>query len=131
MKLSLRLILFLVIGISLVTFFIARNQVRSEKRGLRADLQRRAEILAESLQEIIEPVLQRSSASRLRPIVERYANKQQLAGVVIYDNQGRVLAESSTLVTRLTPPPVPIDQIKAGSPGVSLFLTLGGKPMNA
>ena len=131
MRLSLRLILFLVVGISLVTFFIARNQVRSEKRGLRADLQRRAEILAESLQEIVEPALQRSSPTRLRPIVERYANKQQLAGVVIYDNQGRVLAESSTLVTRLTPPPVPLDEIKAGSPGVSRFLTLGGKPMNA
>jgi alpha,alpha-trehalose-phosphate synthase [UDP-forming] len=130
-RLSLRLILFLVVGISLVTFFIARNQVRSEKRGLRADLQRRAEILAESLQEIIEPVLQRSSPPHLRPIVERYANKQQLAGVVIYDNQGRVLAESSTLVTRLTPPPVPLDEIKAGSQGVSRFLTLGGTPMNA
>jgi len=125
------LILFLVVGISLVTFFIARNQVRSEKRGLRADLQRRAEILAESLQEIIEPALQKSSPARLRPIVEHYANKQQLAGVVIYDDRGRVLAESSTLVTRLTPPPVPLDEIKAGSPGVSRFLTLGGKPMNA
>ena len=131
MRLSLRLILFLVVGISLVTFFIARNQVRSEKRGLRADLQRRAEILAESLQEIIEPALQKSSPARLRPIVEHYANKQQLAGVVIYDDRGRVLAESSTLVTRLTPPPVPLDEIKAGSPGVSRFLTLGGKPMNA
>ena len=131
MRLSLRLILFLVVGISLVTFFIARNQVRSEKRGLRVDLQRRAEILAESLQEIIEPALQKSSSARLRPIVEHYANKQQLAGVVIYDEHGKVLAESSTLVTRLTTPPVPLDEIKAGSPGVSRFLTLGGKPMNA
>ena len=131
MRLSLRLILFLVVGISLVTFFIARNQVRSEKRGLRADLQRRAEILAESLQEIVEPALQRGSPARLRPIVERYANKQQLAGVVIYDKQGRVLAESSTLVTRLTPPPVPLNEIEGGSQGVSRFLTLGGTPMNA
>ena len=64
MRLSLRLILFLVVGITLVTFFISRNQVRSEKRGLRADLQRRAEILAESLQEIVEPALERSSRDR-------------------------------------------------------------------
>ena len=49
MRLSLRLILFLVVGITLVTFLVARNQVRGEKRGLRADLERRAGILAESL----------------------------------------------------------------------------------
>ena len=107
MRLSLRLILFLVIGITLVTFFISRNQVRSEKRGLRADLERRAEILAESLQEIVEPALQKSSLPQLRRTVERYENRQQLAGVVIYDAQGKVLAESSALVMRLTPPPVP------------------------
>ena len=61
MRLSLRLILSLVVGISLVTFVIARNEVRAEKRGLRADLVRRAEILAESLQEIVEPALERRS----------------------------------------------------------------------
>ena len=131
MRLSLRLILFLVVGISLITFFISRNQVRSEKRGLRADLQRRAEVLAESLQEIVEPALQKSSQPQLRRIVERYANKQQLAGVVIYDAQGKVLAESSTLVTRLTPPPVPLGQMKSDPEGLGQLLTLGGKPMHA
>jgi trehalose 6-phosphate synthase len=119
------------LGITLVTFVIARNQVRSEKRGLRTDLQRRAEVLAESLQEIVEPALQRPSQPQLRRIVERYANKQQLAGVVIYDAQGRVLAESSTLVTRLTPPPVPLEQMKTEPQGTGQFLTLGGRPMHA
>ena len=131
MRLSLRLILFLVVGISLVTFFISRNQVRSEKRGLRADLaaargnscgkpsgDRRAGAAARS-----QP--------QLRRIVERYANKQQLAGVIIYDEQGRILAESSTLVTRLTPPPVPLDELKADEQGTGEFLTLGGTPMHA
>ncbi len=131
MRLSLRLILFLVVGISLVTFFISRNQVRSEKSGLRADLQRRAEVLAESLQEIVEPALQRAAQPQLRRIVERYANKQQLAGVVVYDDQGRVLAESSTLATRLTPPPVPFDEMKSSPQGLGRFLTLGGRPMHA
>jgi alpha,alpha-trehalose-phosphate synthase [UDP-forming] len=129
-RLSLRLILFLVVGITLVTFFISRNQVRSEKRGPRADLQRRAEILAESLQEIVEPALQKSSVPQLRRTVERYGNREQLAGVVIYDAQGKVLAESSTLVTRLTPPPIPLDRLKSDPEGVGEFVTLGGKPMH-
>lgn len=65
MRLSLRLILFLVAGITLVTFLVARNEVRSEKRGLRTELERRAGILAESLQEIVEPALERGSRDQL------------------------------------------------------------------
>ena len=58
MKLSFRLIPVLAIAITLVTFIVARGQVRSEKRALRADLERRAQILTESLQETVEPLLQ-------------------------------------------------------------------------
>ena len=78
MKLSLRLILILEGAITLVTYFVAQNQVRSEKRGLRSDLERRAETLAESLQETVELVVQTETASQLRGIVERFANREQL-----------------------------------------------------
>jgi alpha,alpha-trehalose-phosphate synthase [UDP-forming] len=131
-RLSLRLILSLVIGISLVTFVISRNEVRAEKRGLRADLVRRAEILAESLQEIVEPALERRSHEQLQRIVERYGNRERLAGVVVYDGDGNVLAESSSLANRFTPPAVPLDQLKTPeSAGISEFLNLGGAPVNA
>jgi sensor histidine kinase regulating citrate/malate metabolism len=91
-KLSLRLILFLVAGITIVTFFVSKNEVRAEKRGLRTDLVHRAEILSESLQEIVEPALEKGSREQLRHIVERFGNREQLAGVVVYDNHGQVLA---------------------------------------
>ena len=129
MRLSLRLILSLIVGISLVTFFIARNQVRSEKRGLRADLQRRAEVLAESLQEIVEPAL--GSRDQLRHIVERFGNRERLAGVIVYDANGKVLAESSTLVTRYTALPIPLDGGKINENGTSEFIDLDGKPVHA
>jgi trehalose-6-phosphate synthase len=129
-RLSLRLILLLVVGITLVTFLVARNEVRSEKRGLRADLQRRAEILAESLQEIVEPALEHGSHEQLRRIVERFENREGLAGVVVYDARGEIFAESSNLLNRFDPPPVPLDQVKSSDQGVSQFLTLGGKPMH-
>ena len=70
MKLSLRLILFLVAAVTIVTFIVSKNEVRAEKRGLRTDLVRRAEILAESLQEIVEPALEKGSREQLRHIVE-------------------------------------------------------------
>jgi trehalose-6-phosphate synthase len=107
MKLSLRLIPILALAITIVTFIVARNQVRSEKQGLRADLERRAEILAESLQESVEPVVQKGSTSQLRRLVERFGNREHLAGVAIYDASGKVTAVSSKLDTDAeTPPPV-------------------------
>jgi alpha,alpha-trehalose-phosphate synthase [UDP-forming] len=131
-RLSLRLILLLVVGVTLVTFFVARNQVRAEKRGLRADLARRAEILAESLQEIVEPALDRRSHTELRRIVDRFGNRERLAGVVIYDAGGEVLAESGNLIERLHPPAVPLDRLKqeTDDQGVSEFMGLAGTPMH-
>ena len=95
MKLSLRLIPILAIAITIVTFIVARNQVRAEKQGLRSDLERRAEILAESLQETVEPVLQRGSTNQLRRLVERFGNREHLSGVAIYDTDNNVTAVSS------------------------------------
>lgn len=132
MRLSLRLILSLVVGISLVTFLIARNEVRAEKRGLRTDLVRRAEVLSESLQEIVEPALEHRSHEELRRIVERFSNHERLAGVAVYDASGVVLAESSSLTSRFTLPDVPFDRVKTTQdPGISEFLTLGGAPVHA
>jgi alpha,alpha-trehalose-phosphate synthase [UDP-forming] len=128
-RLSLRLILFLVVGITLVTFLVARNQVRGEKRGLRADLERRAGILAESLQEIIEPALERGSRDSLRRIVERYGNRERLAGVVVYDPQGNVIAETPSLTSLFSQPPVPIKELQAGQAGSSKFFDHDGKSM--
>jgi uncharacterized membrane protein affecting hemolysin expression len=128
-RLSLRLILFLIVGITLVTFLVARSQVRGEKRGLRADLERRAGILAESLQEIIEPALERGSHDQLRHIVERYGNRERLAGVVVYDPQGNVIAETPSLTSRFSAPPVPVKELDAAQQGYSKFFDNDGKSM--
>jgi len=114
-----------------VTFFLARNQVRSEKRGLRADLERRAEIFAESLQEIVEPTLEKGSREQLRHIVDRFGNRERLASVAIYNAQGEILAESSTLEVKFAPPPVPMQRIKNQPTGLSEFLRLNDEPVHA
>jgi len=95
MKLSPRLIVILGAAITLVTYVAARNQVRSEKVGLRSDLERRAETLAESLQETLEPVIQRGGTPQLRRVVERFANREHLTGIAVYDGIGKALAVSS------------------------------------
>ena len=105
MKLSFRLIPVLAIAITLVTFIVARNQVRSEKRALRADLERRAQILTESLQETVEPIVQSGATSRLRRVVERFGNREHLVGVAVYDADGNELAMSPKLDPALKAPP--------------------------
>src|SRR5271169_1210485 len=112
-KLSLRLILFLAAAVTIVTFVVSKHEVRAEKRGLRTDLVHRAEILSESLQEIVEPALEKGSREQLRHIVERFGNREQLAGVAVYNDHGQVLAESSNLQNRFVPPPVPLALVTA------------------
>ena len=129
MKLSLRLIASLVVSISLVTFVMARNQVRAEKSGLRTDLARRAEILTESLQETTEPVLVRGAVVQLRRIVERFGDREHLAGVAVYDPQGKLLAGSAKLGGSADVPPKVFDNCKASDIGVGGFATIASSPM--
>ena len=130
MRLSLRLILSLVCGISIVTFLVARNQVRSEQQGLRADLERRAAVLAESLQEIIEPTLEKGSREQLRRIVDRFGSRERLAGTVVYGTHGEVLAKSSSLRDDFEPPAVPASLADSAANGAGQFITAGGKPLH-
>ena len=130
MKLSLRLIASLVFSISLLTFLVARNQVRSEKSGLRGDLARRAEVLTESLQETVEPVLQKGP-TQLRRIVERFGDRQHLAGVAIYDPDGKLLAASAKLGHNAGTPPNVFATCKASDTAAGGFIKIGDMAMYA
>lgn len=129
MKLSLRLIPVLAIAITLVTFIVARNQVRSEKQAVRADLERRAEILAESLQETLEPVLQSRATSQLQRIVERFGNREHLVGVAIYAADGGELAVSPKLDRALQTPPEVFTRSKEQNRGAGSYKPIGESMM--
>ena len=57
MRLRFRLIISLILGITTVSLLFTLSQVRAEKRGLRAELEKRAQILAESLGAAVAPFL--------------------------------------------------------------------------
>jgi trehalose 6-phosphate synthase len=63
--LSARLIVSLIIGVTIVSLCSSYYQVLVTKRGLRADLQRRAEVLGESLGRNDERVLERDAQCSL------------------------------------------------------------------
>src|SRR5215471_5955437 len=125
MKLSFRLIPVLAIAITLVTFIVARNQVGSEKRALQADLERRAQILTESLQETVEPVVQSGATGRLRRIVERFGNREHLVGVAVYDADGMELAMSPRLSPALKDPPKVFARSKQEDGAAESYDTIG------
>ncbi len=92
MRTTLKIILPLIVSVAAVSLLFAAYQVRTEKRILRNDLSRRAEILGESLQENVEPLLERGQEKSLQRLVERFGQREHLKGVAIYDAAGALLA---------------------------------------
>lgn len=135
MRVSVRLIMSLIAGVTLVTFLFARSEVQAEKSGLRADLERRAEILAESLVEVIGPLETNGPRARqqqrhLQQVVERFGNRERLAGVAVYDAQGKQLAVSSKLAPELAKNPSVSDQVARQDQVGGSFLQVGGTTMH-
>jgi trehalose 6-phosphate synthase len=103
MRMSLRLITSLVLAVTIVSVAFALYQVEAENRSRRAELERRAQLLAESLQETVEPLLAKGSQEGLQRIVERFGNRERLAGVAIYDKQAHPVVMTPNLEARLGP----------------------------
>ena len=92
MRLSLRLIFSLIVGVTLLSAVFAIFQQRAEKRGLRNDLARRAEILAESLGANVEPLLAKGSRSNLQKILIQVGNHERVTGIAVFDKSAKRLA---------------------------------------
>src|SRR5262249_51260353 len=69
MRLTFRLVLSLVLGLALVSLAFSYYQVRADKTQLRKDLERRAEVLAESLEQNAAPLLEKGSHKQLQRMV--------------------------------------------------------------
>ncbi len=104
MKITIRLIISLLFVIALVAVIFSFYQVSSEKARLTGELERRALILAESLQESVIPLVQSNSTARLNRLVERFGNRERLKGIAIFDSQGNVLASTLDLKPKIQQP---------------------------
>lgn len=92
MRTTLKIVLPLIVSVGSVSLVFAGYQVRNQRRNLRNDLARRAEILADSLQESAERELGKGQERSLHRFVERYAQREHLKGIAIYDTAGHLLA---------------------------------------
>ena len=129
MRLAFRLNLLLIACVAAVSMGFAYYQVRTERRSLERDLQRQALNLAESLGKAAEAPLERHSYRELQALVDRFKDRERLAGIAVYDDIGELVAISAGLQARVkgNPPATLVESAEEGSH--SEFVTLGGVPM--
>jgi trehalose 6-phosphate synthase len=128
--LSARLIVSLIIGVTLVSLCSSYYQVLVLKRGLRKDLQHRAEVLAESLATNVERDLEHETQQTLLRTVQHFGNREHLTGLAVYNAQGQPIAVTTSLEPLMaTAPAVVLQAIKADH-GTDAFLRMGGAPVH-
>ena len=128
--LSVRLIVSLIVGVTLVSLFSTYYEVRREKQGLRNDLERRAEVLGESLVGNVEPYLDGRSLKQLQRIVGRFSNREHLVGVAILNTRLEPIAQSSGLDQQLKIRTLAIPEAIANNRKESRFIRRDGRSQN-
>ncbi len=129
MRINLRIILSIVFVMSILVFLFTLVQVWQEKERVMVDLQRRASILGESLKETIEPLLEKGRSEKLQKIVEKFGNRERLAGLAIYDAKDKLIAAPPSLFVDLTEVPSFVKKVMNANVEEGYFSNLGGKEM--
>ena len=128
--LSARLIVSLIVGITLVSLGFSFYEVVVQKRALRSDLERRAEVLSESLAGNVEKSWENGSERGLQRLVQRFGNREHLLGVAVYDRQGKAVAITSELGQVLKAAPPNVIQAMSEGHGESSFVRIGNDPVH-
>jgi trehalose-6-phosphate synthase len=128
--LSVRLIVSLILGVTLVSLAFSYYQVVREKRGMRSELERRAEVLGESLAGNVERSWTLDSDRELQRLVQRFGNREHLVGVAVYDRQGKLVAMTAELGKTITARPQELTQAIAQDHSESAFTRLGSKQLH-
>ncbi|MCU1239484.1 MAG: alpha,alpha-trehalose-phosphate synthase [Candidatus Acidoferrum typicum] len=131
MRTTLKLILPLIISVVVVSLLFAAYQVRTERRILRNDISRRAEILAESLQETVEPQFDKQLPDKsLQRLVDRFGQREHLKGVAIYNANGIALAMTSGLASLFQLRPAAAAYAADRNIGYGEFLRVNDTPIH-
>ncbi len=127
MKITFRLIVSLLIVVALTAIVFSFYQVSAERLRLTSELERRAIVLAESLQESAIPLVQSNALPRLNRLVERFGNRERLKGVAVLDGQGNIIVTTAGLKSHILQPlPQAVTSVAERRP-VDGFLAVEGK----
>src|ERR1017187_9728253 len=88
MRLSFRLILALIAGVTAVSLGFALYQAQAEARAQRDEVERHARVLGQSMRTSAESLVLAGAYSDLQAMVDEFQNHERLAGVAVYDQTG-------------------------------------------
>jgi len=128
--LSVRLIISLIVGVTLVSLAFSYYQVVAEKRGLRTEVERRAELLGESLAGNVERSWEVGSDKELQKIVQRFGKREHMLGVAVYDKQGKLVAVTPELAKTLAETPSSLIEALAEDQNKGVFARLESEPVH-
>lgn len=135
MKITLRLIFSLVAIVAMVAFSFSFWQARQEEVRLKNELERRANILADSLKMSVEPLLTTDATQYLQRIVEKFSNREKLVGIAIHDIQENLILASKGLQSRMQTNPKliahNIQEVERLNTEYGEFIGLGKKQLHA
>ena len=107
MRLTSRLSTSLIAGVAAVSLAIAYYQTSSQSRAMQRDLERETLLLGESLTRTAEPLVANRNYGELQRMVERFKDRQPVAGIAIFNAAGDptlVSSGFSALLDRNFPP---------------------------
>lgn len=97
MKQILIAVFIIVSVVALIVAAFTFNQVNNEQDALNNDMIYRSTLLADSLKESVEPNFVNKSQESLQYVVDKFTDKERLAGLGVFDNRGNTIALSSTI----------------------------------
>ncbi len=94
---AVRIILLLFLVIFSVSVVFTFSQVDQERKRQEGEIELRANILAESFREIIEPSLNQHPLPDFKRLLEKFSNRKRLAGLGIFDEKKNCMASSKNI----------------------------------
>ncbi len=111
------IIVIVLVVITTVVMVFTLWQVQNERISLSVDLEYRTRLLTESLIESVEPSFLSTSQTGLQKLLDKFANRQRLLGLAVYDSKAVMVASSANLpddvISAATVPSQAMDQDKA------------------
>ena len=96
MRFTLRLTWILILGLTVICIAASWYQERMQQRALQRSIEGQSKVTAEALRTVIEPLLmQQTSASRLREVVESFQSDTTDQRIALYGAGGKPIAPSS------------------------------------
>lgn len=87
--------------VSLVVISFTLWQVEARRASLESDLQLRTALLADSFKESIRPAYLNNATTTVQKVLDKFAGRERLLGLAVYDNKGFVFATSTGLSREL------------------------------